>query len=185
MDEVLEVAAFDQIFDDYAADIFKYLARRLGDQNAADVTAEVFRLAIEGRTRYDPSRGMGVRPWLYGIAANLIRSHYRKEERQRRALKRLTWSAVPSGGFEFDDVDERLVTAEQLPIVLTVIDELSIEDRETLLLSVWEGLSHAEVAVALGIPEGTVKSRLNRVRKKIRERVDRFGQQASETRSVS
>ncbi len=156
---------FAVIFDRHAPYVHRYLARRLGREAADDLVAETFLVAFGKRERYDSSR-MDACPWLYGIATNLVGEHRRQEAKQFRLR-----SAIAP---EPDEVShaERVVAqvaAQAMGSMLgAALADLSTGDRDVLLLIAWEGLSYDEVAVALGIPVGTVRSRLNRARKQVR-----------------
>ena len=154
---------FALIFDRHAPHIERYLARRLGQQVADDLLAEAFLVAFSKRERHDPSRP-NARPWLYGIATNLVGQHRREEVRRHRP---------PSAGPPVDDHADQVaadVTAQAMRSILTgALAALSAQDRDVLLLVAWEQLSYLEVAEALTIPVGTVRSRLNRARRKVRE----------------
>lgn len=154
---------FARIFDRHAPHIQRYLARRLGQQVADDLLAETFLAAFSKRERYDSSRP-DARPWLYGIATNLVGQHRREEVRRYRMP-----SVVPDVGDHADRVAAD-VTAQAMRSMLTgALAALSAEDRDVLLLVAWEQLSYVEIADALSIPVGTVRSRLNRARRKVRE----------------
>ena len=75
------------MYDDHSASLFAYLARRLGREFAEDLLAETFRAAIDSYPRFDPTRG-SERAWLFGIATNLLRRHWRTERRRLLALER-------------------------------------------------------------------------------------------------
>jgi len=157
--------AMADLFRRYHQDVYKFVARRLGESLAADVTAEVFRVAIERHHTYDSGRGHQ-RAWLYGIAANLIRGHWRTEERRLRALAR-------EGGTQRSLIDPLLRVEEQinaddaLARVMDAVAALPAEDRDLLTLFAWEGCGYAEIASALSIPIGTVRSRLHRIRREL------------------
>lgn len=125
---------------------------------------------MESRSRFDGDESR-VRPWLYGIAANLVGTQHRRERSQRKALERL--GPPPLSADQTARVDEELLAAAGWGIVMRVLGQLDRDQRETVVLSVWEGLPVAEVAEALGVAEGTVKSRLGRVRERIRDEVRR------------
>jgi RNA polymerase sigma factor (sigma-70 family) len=156
---------FSVIFDRYYAAIHRYVAARLGTATADDVAAETFLAAFDQRDRYDLARPEA-RAWLYGIATNLIGRHRRDEIRLYRALSR---SATPQ---EVDDHADQVagrVAAERLsPELARRLGALAKGDRDALLLVVCAQLSYAEVARALNIPAGTVGSRVNRARRKLR-----------------
>ncbi|MFE4256002.1 RNA polymerase sigma factor [Streptomyces sp. NPDC056910] len=153
---------FARLYDRYAPDIHRYAARRLGDHAAEDVTADTFLTAFRVRARYDASRA-SARPWLYGIAAHLIGKQRRKEVRGLRALARTGQDPVAAGWVE-DTAD---LVADRAPLA-DALAALSAADRHVLLLVAWADLTYQEVAEALGIPVGTVRSRLNRARRKVR-----------------
>ncbi|WP_327288886.1 RNA polymerase sigma factor [Streptomyces sp. NBC_01198] len=159
---------FAGLYDRHAPGLHRYVTRRLGRDLADDVVGETFLIAFRGREDYDISRPQA-RPWLYGIAANLISRHRRSELRAYRALARsgadpvaLTYATDP------DAVDGRLVAQAAGAALAAALRALSDGDRHVLLLVAWEDFSYAEVADALGIPIGTVRSRLNRARRKMR-----------------
>ncbi|MFD8569928.1 RNA polymerase sigma factor [Streptomyces sp. NPDC059639] len=153
---------FALLYDRYAPDIHRYAARRLGEQAADDITADTFLTAFRVRARYDTARA-GARPWLYGIAAHLIGKQRRKEVRGLRALARTGQDPVAAGWVE--DTADRVTAQAPLADALAA---LSAADRHVLLLVAWADLTYQDVAEALGIPVGTVRSRLNRARKKVR-----------------
>ncbi|MFJ4712491.1 RNA polymerase sigma factor [Streptomyces sp. NPDC088785] len=153
---------FAVLYDRYAPDIHRYAARRLGEQAADDITADTFLTAFRVRARYDTARP-AARPWLYGIAAHLIGKQRRKEVRGLRALARTGRDPV-AGGWVEDTADR---VAAQAPLA-DALAELSAADRHVLLLVAWADLTYQDVAEALGIPVGTVRSRLNRARRKVR-----------------
>ncbi|WP_327102128.1 RNA polymerase sigma factor [Nonomuraea glycinis] len=157
---------FSVIFDRYFTAIHRYAAARLGPAAADDVAADTFLAGFDQRGRYDLTRPEA-KAWLYGIATNLISRHRRDELRLYRALSRsATRDDVESHA---DRVTDR-VTAEQLsPRLARALKRLSQGDRDALMLVACADLSYAETAFALGIPIGTVSSRLNRARAKLRK----------------
>jgi RNA polymerase sigma factor (sigma-70 family) len=157
---------FAVIFDRHAPYVHRYLARRLGREAADDLVAETFLVAFSKRQRYDAGRP-DARPWLYGIATNLVGQHRREEVRRYRLYNAL--GPEPAEMSHAERVVAQ-VTAQAMGHMLGVaLAELSTRDRDVLLLVAWEDLSYDEVAAALGIPVGTVRSRLNRARKQVRE----------------
>ncbi len=160
-----EPEAFALLYDRHAAALHRYVARRLGDSAADDVVAECFLAAFGRRDRYDLARA-DARPWLYGIAANVIGKHRRAEVRLLTALARTGADLVAE--CHADRVDSRVTAAALQRELTAVLAGLPAGDREVLLLIAWADLSYAEVAQALAIPVGTVRSRLNRARSKLR-----------------
>jgi RNA polymerase sigma factor (sigma-70 family) len=156
---------FAEIFHRHWDEIFRYTARRLGPEVAEDVCAETFTAAFRDRARYDLTRP-DARPWLYGIATNLVRQHRRAERRRHQILARADaeWVSAP-----FDEIsDERITAARLAPRIAAVLARLSAVERDLLLLIAWADLTYEEAAQALDLPMGTVSSRLHRVRRKIR-----------------
>jgi len=150
--------AFEELFELHFDAVYAYLARRLGPDLARDLASETFTRAFAARRRYEAGRGEA-RPWLFGIANNLLRHHYRDEERRLRALARLD---VPESG-----------TPPEEPRLADALGELSPEERDVLLLFAWVDLGYAEIASALDVPIGTVRSRLHRARTHIRTALQR------------
>jgi RNA polymerase sigma factor (sigma-70 family) len=165
-----EPEAFAVLYDRHAAPIHRFAGRRLGDQLADDVTAETFLAAFRRRHRYDLGRA-DAQPWLYGIAANVIGKHRRAEVRMLRAFARtgLDPLAGPQADGYADRVDSQVSAAAVQQDLAAALAGLSAGDRDVLLLIAWADLSYEETAAALGIPVGTVRSRLNRARRKVRE----------------
>ncbi|MEV3978642.1 RNA polymerase sigma factor [Nonomuraea sp. NPDC049758] len=156
---------FEEVFDRYFGEIHAYVAQRLGPDHAEDIVAETFLTAFRKRAHYDPSRA-GVRAWLYGIATNLIGKQRRLEARTLRALGRCGPDGDAPG---HEEAVALRVSAQSLrPNLAAALAELDRRDRDVLLLVALAGLSHDEIATVLGIPYGTVGSRLSRARKKLR-----------------
>ena len=158
---------FVTLFDRYYDEIHRYARSRLGAEIAEDLASETFLVAFRRRAAFDPGVGVGqVRSWLYGIATNLVRRHRRDEERRFRAMARVREESNDPGH------DERIVvrlSAERIRGELAAaLAAQPALDRDVLLLMALGGLDHHEIAAALNIPYGTVCSRLNRVRRKVR-----------------
>lgn len=160
-----EPARFGVLFDRHAPHIQRYLARRLGQQIADDLVAETFLVAFRRRESYDLAQ-RNARPWLYGIATNLIAQHRRDEVRRFR-LSQAVRPVEPSYGHD-DRIAEQVTAQAMRGPLTTALGELAAPDRDVLLLIAWEQLTYEEVAAALAIPVGTVRSRLNRARRKVR-----------------
>jgi RNA polymerase sigma factor (sigma-70 family) len=161
---------FTAVYDRYVRDIYRYVAGRLGTQAADDIAAETFLIAFGRRDRFDPERG-SLRPWLYGIATNLVARYRRREARHYRALARSA-PERPADGHENRVL--AAVTAQRMqPQLAHALTLLSPGERDVLLLVALSQLSHEEVAEALGISYGTVASRLSRARKKLRTAIDK------------
>jgi RNA polymerase sigma-70 factor (ECF subfamily) len=162
--------AFGVIFDRHGSTLLRFLARRVDPAEAEDLLGEVFRIAFERRSAFECDRD-SARPWLYGIAANLVAKHHRGEARRLRAMARVGAARVSAARLLEDDPAERAVAAADAgvlwPRVVDAIGALPEAERQVLLLFAWEELSYDEIAQALGVPVGTVRSRLNRGRARL------------------
>jgi RNA polymerase sigma-70 factor (ECF subfamily) len=161
-----EPELFEAIFRRYFGRIHRYLAARVGGSIADDLAAEVFTIAFAQRQRYDLARDCA-RPWLYGIATNLAGTYRRQEQRRYRALARADAQGVAPSVEEL--VTERVSAAAAGPALAAALAGLGSGDRDVLLLVAVAGLDNQEVAQSLGIPYGTVRSRLSRARTRLRE----------------
>jgi RNA polymerase sigma factor (sigma-70 family) len=166
-----EPTAFVDVFDRHFDAIHRYLRRRVGKEIADELASETFAQAFEHRKRYDRRRA-DARPWLYGIAHNLLRHHYRDEERALRAYARTGVDPVQASAED---------TGLPGPDLADALAALSPGERDVLLLIAWAELEYAEAAQALQIPVGTVRSRLSRARGRVRELLERSGQYEKET----
>ncbi|MGW7253784.1 RNA polymerase sigma factor [Streptomyces sp. NPDC054834] len=166
-----EPDAFAAVFERYADDIHRYVAARLGADTADDLMAETFVVAFQRRRHYDLSQPQA-RPWLYGIATNLVGRHRRTEARRLRALSRAT-SLVPGEDGDGEPLADRIaekVSAESSRAALAgALARLPARHRDVLLVITWGDLDYREAAQALGIPVGTVRSRLHRARSRLRQ----------------
>ena len=156
---------FAAVFDRYYAQIHGYALRRLGRSLADDVAAETFLVAFAQRKRYDVTRP-DARPWLYGITSNLISRYHRAEARRYRALARA--GADEASEDHADLVAGRLDAQAFRRPLAAALAAISDSDRDVLLLVAWAELTSEEAGEALGIPAGTVRSRLHRARTRIR-----------------
>jgi RNA polymerase sigma-70 factor (ECF subfamily) len=162
-----DVGSVRQLYVAHARDLHAYASRRVGREEAADVVAETFRIAIEAGDRFDPGLG-SKRAWLFGIATNVMRTHHRTERRRLAALAR-------QGAPETVAIDPLLVAGprvdaeRELSQVLEAVAALDIADYELLVLVAWERMPLSEVGEVLGIPAGTARSRLHRIRRTLEQ----------------
>jgi RNA polymerase sigma-70 factor (ECF subfamily) len=154
---VEEPSLFAGLYERYGLAVRRYVARRIGSEAAEDVAAEVFVRAFGSRARFRAERETAL-PWLLGVANNVIADHRRLERRRLVALERLLADAP--GLVEHGE-------AGLAPELVAALGRLPAADRDTLLLVVWGGLTQEEAAVALGVPVGTVSSRITRARKRL------------------
>ena len=156
---------FAAIFDRHAAAIHRYLSRRAGPHVADDLTGQTFLVAFDQRDRFDTTQPSAL-PWLYGIATRLLARHRRTEARQLRALART--GVDPVEPCHADTVAARVTAGATTRRLAAALAKLPAGQRDVLLLAAWQHLDYQEIAHALGIPAGTVASRLNRARVAVR-----------------
>ena len=156
---------FAALFDRHAPHIHRYLARRLGEQHADDLVGETFLTAFRRRETFQPAH-RDARPWLYGIATNLIAQHRRDEIRAYRLRQAVV--PDPDADCHADRVAADVTAAALRDTLTTALADLSTGDRDVLLLITQEELTYEQVAAALEIPIGTVRSRLHRARNVLR-----------------
>lgn len=166
---VAHPASFAELFDRHHGELYRYLRRRAGPSLAADIAAETFLTAFARRDKYRPD-GQSVRPWLYGIAHNLLRNHSRSERRQWLAYARHGEVSIvdQSAADAFGNADRRADAAVAAARIGPILAGLPAGDRDVLLLFAWADMSYADIASTLQIPVGTVRSRLNRARRQLR-----------------
>jgi len=147
--------AFGAIFERHFDALHGYARRRIGADLAEEIATETFTRAFDRRRTFD-FHYADARPWLLGIAANLLRRHWRTERRRLEAYARAADRESPP--------PHDLARAD----VVAALDELSRDERETLFLFAVADLSYEEIALGLAIPVGTVRSRLARARGRVR-----------------
>jgi RNA polymerase sigma-70 factor (ECF subfamily) len=174
---------FGALFDRHATVLHRYLVRRIGPDEAEGMVSDVFRIAFERRSSYDPDRP-NARPWLYGIATNLLAKHRRSEARRIHAVARLAAQRVPPPDLA-ETVTAAIDASDLWPRVAEAVTSLPEPERDALILHIWESLSYEEVADALGVPIGTVRSRLNRARTRLRELAPPSGEGEGERSSAA
>ena len=163
-----EPARFFELFDRHYRGLHRFLRARGAGDAADDLAAETFLVAFCRRDGYDQLRE-NARPWLLGIAINLARNEARSERRRLHAVRRNVDRPVEPHGRVLERLD-----AETLPLADALAD-LTAVDRDALLLYACEELSYEEIAEAVGVPVGTVRSRLHRARAKVRAKLDKEG----------
>ncbi|WP_245974649.1 RNA polymerase sigma factor [Thermomonospora umbrina] len=156
---------FAALFDRYSVMLHRYVHRRLGPDIAEDVVAETFLAAFRRRNGFDPARG-DVRPWLFGIATRLIARHRRTEAARYRAAARAPVEHTQD--FPADRIAAEVSAHAARTVLVKALAGLNAGELDVLLLIAWAQLSYEETAAALEVPIGTVRSRLNRARTKVR-----------------
>ncbi|MEV0134863.1 RNA polymerase sigma factor [Dactylosporangium sp. NPDC050688] len=157
---------FGALFERHSEALFRYACRRVGAEVAEDVVAETFLAAFRQRARYDLSRS-DARPWLFGILVREVSRHRRKETSRLMALARAAEPDQVDG--LADRVAEDLTARSSRARLAAALAGLHLRDRDVLTLIAWQEMSYEEVARVLGIPVGTVRSRLNRARRQMQQ----------------
>jgi RNA polymerase sigma factor (sigma-70 family) len=161
-----EPAAFAAVFERHFSVVHRFLCARAGVEPAADLASETFAIAFRRRADYDLKRP-DARPWLIGIAVNLARQARRSEGRLNRALARLAGERA----LQQDSPEARLERRGNVTALREVLAELSPDDRDLLLLFGCLEFSYEQIAETMSLPIGTVRSRINRLRGKLRGRL--------------
>ena len=161
---VRDPRAFEAVFERHFDVVWRYACRRAGAQVADDVAAQTFVVAFDRRSRFRDGV-CSARPWLLGIATNLLRRHRRTELTRLRAQAAAPIERSPG----MDEAVDRATAATLAPVAARALAQLPRRDREILALLAWAELTYEQIAEALGIPVGTVRSRAHRARVRVRE----------------
>ena len=158
---------FRTMFDDHFDVLRAYCLRRLPVADANDAVAEVFVIALR---RHDALPDAdSVRPWLYGIARNVIRHSYRSSARRSRLQRKLDGL-----GTEVEPSPEVVVVRRsEDEALLAALSSLSEGDREVLMLRTWEELTAPEIATALDISVSAAEKRISRAYDRLARAIDR------------
>jgi RNA polymerase sigma-70 factor (ECF subfamily) len=159
--------AFEAVFARHFDVVWRYACRRAGAQVADDVASQTFVVAFDRRRKFRDGV-CNARPWLLGIATNLLRRHRRTELSRLRAHAAAPVDRAPG----IEDAVDRASAARLAPVAAQALAKLSRRDREILALLAWAELTYEEIAQALDVPVGTVRSRAHRARARIRELLD-------------
>ena len=159
-------AAFGMLFERHGRAVYNYCFRRTADWSAAEDLASVVFLEAWRKRNDVRLYGDSLLPWLYGVATNVLRNRSRSLRRYRSALARMP---VEQEADFAADAGERIDDERQVRRVLAVFRLLPKRDQDVLALCVWSGLTYEEAAVALDLPIGTVRSRLSRARRRLRD----------------
>jgi RNA polymerase sigma-70 factor (ECF subfamily) len=149
-----------------------YLVMR-NEQDAEDMTQETFVRAFRALPRFEIREGTSFEAWLYRVAVNACRSRMR-----RKWYQVLPWpDPAPQMVSEpEEEPDRRVMRGEQRDEILAAIDTLGEKHRLVVILRYYGGLSNEEIAQALNIPCGTVRSRLHVARRRLKEVLTESGE---------
>jgi RNA polymerase sigma factor (sigma-70 family) len=147
-----------ELYERHAPAVFRFLARRAGPPAAEDLLSEVFVAALSARGRVVAHASGSALPWLYGIAANVLRHHFRNDAAVQ--------AVASDAEMDWDAVEARLDAQARHGQLRAALSVLSPAERDLLLLVAWEELSPREAAQALGISQVAARSRLHRARQR-------------------
>ena len=159
-------SAFAEVFERHARVIGAFAARRVGSHAAEDVLSETMLVAFRRRHDFDAT-WESAKPWLLGIASRVIKKHRADEARQWRSFEASVSRGDHTSDGAIEAAGKRADASSAVRALAPRIAALAARDRETLLLYAWGDLTYEEISMALGVPVGTVRSRLNRVRRKL------------------
>jgi RNA polymerase sigma factor (sigma-70 family) len=170
---------FRELFERHFPATLAFLRRRIGPDMAEDLAIETFALAFRRRESYNGAQA-NARPWLLGIANNLLRHHRRAERRKLLAYARTGIDPDLAHDAGFEDAEARIQAQSAGPTLALALANLRTAERDVLLLYAWADLTYTEIGYALGVPVGTVRSRLSRDRGRVRELLAASGQVLNE-----
>ena len=164
---------FRALYDRHHPAVTAYFARRIGSQDAPDATDDVFTVAWRRRSKV-PEEPETLR-WLYGVAHNVLANRRRGERRGNRLLARLGSQRQP----DLLGPEPQVLRNLEGQHVVEVLGSMRPDDQELVLLSYWEGMSHAEIGQLLGCSKGAVDARMHRVLERMRKAMRRTGHTSS------
>jgi RNA polymerase sigma factor (sigma-70 family) len=158
--------AFGMLFERHGRTIYNYCFRRVGSWAVAEDLVSIVFLEAWRRINKPLPSGKEL-PWLLGIATNVVRNRRRAERRHAAALRRVP-EPRPEPTFA-DDSDQRVDDEVLIGRALALVARLPGREQEVFALCAWSELSYEDAGFVLGIPVGTVRSRLSRARARLRE----------------
>lgn len=167
-----EIEAFEVLVDRYKNPLVNYLTRLVRCRDRAeDYAQEAFVRIYKGSGRYQEQGNFSA--YLYRIATNLVRSDQRRKSRWFKLTPALT-AELDSPGVEGPPPQRSLLSAEATDVVTRAIEDLPLNYRAPIVLREIEGWSYAEIAETLSLAEGTVKSRINRGKERLRRSLEGY-----------
>ena len=175
---LIDPDAFSAIFERHAGSVHRYLVKRAGQPSAEDLVGETFVAAFRSRANFDFNRS-DARPWLFGIATNVTRHHWRSDRRRSARDRRVSAQLSESPDLT-EDVESAIWFESQSTSIVWALQQIEAIYLDVLLLVAGPGFTYEEVAEALDIPIGTVRSRLARARRQLKELLGESGQYLDE-----
>jgi RNA polymerase sigma-70 factor (ECF subfamily) len=170
-----------KLFDQHAAALLRFFMRRTFDhQIALDLVAETYAVALESRSRFRGRTLHEARPWLYGIATNLVNDYFRSGQIERRAMERLRLEVPELDDADIARIEELAGVSELRRAVAAAVAELPAEHRQALELRIIDQCDYEDVARQLGVSEQTARARVSRALKKLREKLEATQPQEAE-----
>ncbi|MEZ6080200.1 MAG: RNA polymerase sigma factor [Pirellulaceae bacterium] len=157
-------AAMQAIYEQSKSRVYGLMVRMVGQQDADDLTQQVYLQMFRKLGQFNGQSKLET--WLFRIATNEALQYLRKQKRQTTASYAVDPITVD---------DDHLIKGEESQLVEAALKRLDPGLRAVFLLKEQQGLSYCDIAESLGIPEGTVGSRLNRARKELRQELTRLG----------
>jgi RNA polymerase sigma-70 factor (ECF subfamily) len=159
-----DLSTLGLLFDRYALDVRRFIARLgVAPGDVDDLTQTTFLIVLDAAPRY--RGGQPARAWLFGLAANAVRAHRRMSARIARKLA--AWSREPQHTMA-GSLSDSLEVREDCARAARALSRLSARKREVFVMVAMEGLPAETVGEALGIPVGTVWTRLHHARRELR-----------------
>ena len=178
-------AAFGALFERHASAVYNYCFRRVANWAAAeDLMAATFLEAWRRRDEVQLTRE-SIRPWLLGVATNLIRNDWRSRRRRDAALRRVALTTLTSIDGPADEIAAKLEDERRMKELLHQLSLIPTDQQEVIALVLWSELSYEEAATTLGVPIGTIKSRLSRARRRLMELAEHSGHNRSEENALA
>jgi RNA polymerase sigma-70 factor (ECF subfamily) len=169
----LTTSDMSKLFDQHAAALLRFFMRRTFDhQIALDLVGETYAVALESRGRFRGRTLHEARPWLYGIATNLVNDYFRSGQIERRAMDRLKLEVADPDDNDIARIDELAGISELRQAVAIAVTELPPDHRQALELRIIHQRDYDEVARTLGVSEQTARARVSRALKKLREKLE-------------
>jgi RNA polymerase sigma factor (sigma-70 family) len=161
-------ARFGEIHDRFYKDVYAYCRRRTDPASVEDAVADTF--VVAWRKSDEIPLGDQALPWLFGVAYRVLTHQWRGNLRRGRLIQKV----ASFGGVSTNLPEEVVIARHEHRQLLTALRALGQDDQELLRLSVWEELSHADIAIALGVSVGAVRQRFYAAKKKLAEEYNRL-----------